>query len=53
MRIPRGAKAEFGKRLVELQTDWDGYDAYVVAHGERLARSSGRFAARGERKRLV
>jgi membrane-bound lytic murein transglycosylase D len=36
VRVPRGAKAEFQRRLVELQTDWDGYDAYVVAHGERL-----------------
>jgi membrane-bound lytic murein transglycosylase D len=36
VRVPRGAKAEFGKRLAELQSDWDGMDAYVVAHGERL-----------------
>lgn len=36
VRVPRGAKAEFGRRLADLQTDWDGYDAYVVAHGERL-----------------
>ena len=33
---PRGTKAETQRRLVELQTDWDGYDAYVVAHGERF-----------------
>ncbi len=36
VRVPRGTKADFQRRLVELQTDWDGYDAYVVAHGERL-----------------
>lgn len=36
VRIPRGTKADFGRRLVELQTDWDNHDAYVVAHGERL-----------------
>ncbi|NVB85715.1 MAG: LysM peptidoglycan-binding domain-containing protein [Kofleriaceae bacterium] len=36
VRVPRGAKADFQRRLVDLQTDWDGYDAYVMAHGERL-----------------
>lgn len=36
VRVPKGAKAEFGKKLAELQSDWDGMDAYVVAHGERL-----------------
>ncbi len=36
VRVPRGAKSEFQRRLVELQTDWDGFDAYVMAHGERL-----------------
>jgi membrane-bound lytic murein transglycosylase D len=36
VRVPRGAKAEFSRRLVELATDWDGMDAYVVAHGERV-----------------
>jgi membrane-bound lytic murein transglycosylase D len=36
VRVPRGTKADFGRRLVEIQTDWDGFDAYVVAHGERL-----------------
>ncbi|HUS27046.1 MAG TPA: LysM peptidoglycan-binding domain-containing protein [Kofleriaceae bacterium] len=36
VRIPQGAKADFQRKLVELQTEWDGYDAYVVAHGERL-----------------
>jgi membrane-bound lytic murein transglycosylase D len=36
VRVPAGAKGEFARRLVELQTDWDGYDAYVVSHGERF-----------------
>jgi membrane-bound lytic murein transglycosylase D len=36
VRVPRGAKAEFGRKLAELASDWDGMDAYVVAHGERL-----------------
>src|SRR5262245_12858614 len=36
VRVPRGAKADFQRRLAELATDWDGMDAYVVAHGERL-----------------
>lgn len=36
MRVPRGAKPEFSRRLAELQSEWDGYDAYVVAYGERF-----------------
>jgi membrane-bound lytic murein transglycosylase D len=36
VRVPRGAKGDFDRRLAELATDWDGMDAYVVAHGERL-----------------
>ena len=36
VRVPRGGKADFGRRLAELASDWDGHDAYVVAHGERL-----------------
>ncbi len=36
VRVPRGAKQDFQRRLAELATDWDGMDAYVVAHGERL-----------------
>ena len=36
VRVPAGAKPEFQRKLVELETDWDGYDAYVVAHGERF-----------------
>ncbi|MEZ4363476.1 MAG: LysM peptidoglycan-binding domain-containing protein [Kofleriaceae bacterium] len=36
VRVPRGAKATFAKRLADLQSEWDGYDAYVVAYGERF-----------------
>ncbi len=36
VRVPRGSKADARRRLVDLQTQWDGYDAYVVSHGERL-----------------
>ena len=36
VRVPAGAGADFSRKLADLQTDWDGYDAYVVAHGERL-----------------
>lgn len=36
VRVPSGHKADAQRRLAELQTDWDGYDAYVVAHGERF-----------------
>lgn len=36
LRVPRGSKDTFAKRLADLQSEWDGYDAYVVAYGERL-----------------
>ncbi len=36
VRVPVGTKADTQRRLAELQSDWDGYDAYVVAHGERF-----------------
>jgi membrane-bound lytic murein transglycosylase D len=36
VRVPVGAKADFAKKLADLQSDWNGYDAYVLAHGERL-----------------
>jgi membrane-bound lytic murein transglycosylase D len=36
VRVPRGAKSEFARKLAELATDWDGMDAYVIPHGERL-----------------
>ena len=36
VRVPVGAKAETQRRIVELQTEWDNHDAYVVAHGERF-----------------
>ena len=36
VRVPRGGKSDFARKLADLSSDWDGYDAYVVAHGERL-----------------
>ena len=36
VRVPAASKPEFVRKLVEMQTEWDGYDAYVVAHGERF-----------------
>lgn len=36
VRVPAGAKAEFNKKLVELESEWSGFDSYVVAHGERF-----------------
>lgn len=36
VRVPPGTRAETQRRIAELQSDWDGYDAYVVAHGERF-----------------
>jgi membrane-bound lytic murein transglycosylase D len=36
VRVPVGTKADTQRRIVELQTEWDTYDSYVVAHGERL-----------------
>ena len=36
VRVPAGAKAEFQRKLVELESEWNGYDAYVLAHGERF-----------------
>jgi len=36
VRVPAGAKPAFAQKLAELQTEWDGMDSYVVAHGERF-----------------
>ncbi|HEX4419602.1 MAG TPA: LysM peptidoglycan-binding domain-containing protein [Kofleriaceae bacterium] len=36
VRVPAGTKAETQRRLVELESDWKNYDAYVIAHGERF-----------------
>jgi membrane-bound lytic murein transglycosylase D len=36
VRVPPGTKAETQRRLVELESEWKGYDAYVIAHGERF-----------------
>jgi membrane-bound lytic murein transglycosylase D len=36
VRVPRGKHAHTRRRLAELQSEWDGHDAYVLAHGERI-----------------
>jgi membrane-bound lytic murein transglycosylase D len=36
IRVPPGTKAETQRRLVELEADWKGHDAYVIAYGERF-----------------
>ncbi|TMQ02425.1 MAG: LysM peptidoglycan-binding domain-containing protein, partial [Deltaproteobacteria bacterium] len=36
VRVPAGTRAETQRRLVELESDWKSYDAYVIAHGERF-----------------
>src|SRR5262249_8771139 len=36
VRVPPGTRAETQRRLVELESDWKNYDAYVIAHGERF-----------------
>ncbi len=36
VRVPAGRKADTQRKLIELQSDWDGYDSYIVAHGERF-----------------
>jgi membrane-bound lytic murein transglycosylase D len=36
LRVPRGTGALFAARFGQLRKDWDRYDTYVVAHGERF-----------------
>ncbi len=36
LRVPRGGAEAFATKFGQLRGDWDGYDAYVVAHGERF-----------------
>lgn len=36
VRIPGGKRALFAERFPQLRGDWDKYDAYVVAHGQRF-----------------
>jgi membrane-bound lytic murein transglycosylase D len=36
VRVPAGAKAGVQRRMIELESDWKTYDAYVIAHGERF-----------------
>jgi membrane-bound lytic murein transglycosylase D len=36
VRIPKGTKDRFSHTFPQLRGDWDGVDAYVLRHGERL-----------------
>jgi membrane-bound lytic murein transglycosylase D len=36
VRIPRGKREQFAKTFPQLRGDWDGFDAYVMRHGERF-----------------
>ena len=36
VRIPAGTKPAAQRRIAELEADWKGLDAYVLAHGERF-----------------
>jgi membrane-bound lytic murein transglycosylase D len=36
VRVPAGTRADTARRLIELESDWKSYDAYVIAHGERF-----------------
>ena len=36
VRVPVGTRPDATRRIVELQSEWDNFDAYVVAHGERF-----------------
>lgn len=36
VRVPRGSGERFAATFPQLRGDWDGHDAYVMAHGERF-----------------
>jgi membrane-bound lytic murein transglycosylase D len=36
VRIPRGKKEQFARAFPQLRGEWDGYEAYLVRHGERF-----------------
>jgi membrane-bound lytic murein transglycosylase D len=36
VRVPTGDKVAVQQKLAELESEWNGYDAYVMAHGERF-----------------
>jgi membrane-bound lytic murein transglycosylase D len=36
LRVPAGGGEQFARTFPALRGDWDGYDAYVMAHGERF-----------------
>ncbi|MBI4509446.1 MAG: transglycosylase SLT domain-containing protein [Deltaproteobacteria bacterium] len=49
VRIPKGTRDAVAKTFPGLRGDWDGFDAYVVRHGERfedIARTHGISVAR-------
>ncbi len=36
VRVPRGHGDQFSERLERMRAEWDGYDEYPIAHGERF-----------------
>ncbi len=51
VRVPQGSSTDFARKLADLRSDWDGFDAYVVAHGERLEDIATTFAMPTKRLR--
>ncbi len=51
LRVPRGGGDKFATRFAQLRGDWDGYDAYVVSHGERFEDIATQFGI--SRKKLM
>ncbi|MBP9087855.1 MAG: transglycosylase SLT domain-containing protein [Kofleriaceae bacterium] len=51
VRVPHGSSADFARKLADLRSEWDGLDAYVVAHGERLEDIATTFAMPTKRLR--
>jgi membrane-bound lytic murein transglycosylase D len=53
VRVPFGAQADFQRKLAELQGEWQGYDTYVLAHGERFEDVATQFGiSAGQLKKL-
>jgi len=51
VRVPDGGAADFERKLADLRSEWDGLDAYVVSHGERLEDIATTFAIPTKRLR--
>ncbi len=51
VRVPQGSGEDFARKLADLRSEWDGLDAYVVAHGERLEDIATTFAIPTKRLR--